>query len=39
LHRSRRLLVRWEKKAANYLAFVQLACAQLLFAPIIKVSG
>ena len=39
LNRSRRLLVRWEKKAANYLAFVQLACAQLLFARINKVSG
>jgi putative transposase len=31
LHRSRRLLVRWEKKRENYLAFVHLACAQLLF--------
>jgi putative transposase len=31
LNRSRRLLVRWEKKSANYLAFVHLACAQLLF--------
>lgn len=26
-HRARRLLVRWEKKAANYLAFVHLSCA------------
>jgi putative transposase len=32
LNRSRRLLVRWEKKVENYLAFVHLACAQLLFA-------
>jgi putative transposase len=32
LNRSRRLLVRWEKKAENYLAFVHLACAQLIFA-------
>ena len=31
LNRSRRLLVRWEKKLDNYLAFVHLACAQLLF--------
>jgi putative transposase len=27
LHRSRRLLVRWEKKAPNFLAMVHLACA------------
>jgi len=26
-HRARRLLVRWEKKADNYLAFVHLTCA------------
>ena len=26
-HRSRRLLVRWEKKEANFLAFIHLACA------------
>ncbi len=32
LNRSRRLLVRWEKKTENYLAFLHLACAQLLFA-------
>ncbi len=32
LNRSRRLLVRWEKKKENYLAFVHLACAQLIFA-------
>ncbi|MGI8474870.1 MAG: IS5/IS1182 family transposase, partial [Thermomicrobiales bacterium] len=32
MNRSRRLLVRWEKKAEHYLAFVQLACAQLIFA-------
>ena len=31
LNRSRRLLVRWEKKVENYVAFVHLACAQLLF--------
>lgn len=31
LNRSRRLLVRWEKKRENYLAFVHLACAQLIF--------
>lgn len=40
LNRSRRLLVRWEKKAENYLAFVQLACAQLIFAKCVtEVSG
>ena len=31
LNRSRRLLVRWEKKAENYLAMLRLACAQLIF--------
>ena len=38
LNRSRRLLVRWEKKVENYLAFVHLACAQLIFSKIL-VSG
>jgi putative transposase len=38
LNRSRRLLVRWEKKTENYLAFVYLACAQLIFSKIL-VSG
>ncbi len=38
LNRSRRLLVRWEKKTENYLAFVQLACAQLIFSKL-SVSG
>jgi hypothetical protein len=32
INRSRRLLVRWEKKGENYLAFLHLACAQLIFA-------
>jgi len=32
LNRSRRILVRWEKKAENYLAFLHLAYAQLIFA-------
>ena len=31
LNRSRRLLVRWEKKSENYLAMLHLACAQLIF--------
>jgi putative transposase len=35
LNRSRRLLVRWEKKSENYLAFLQLACAQLIFAKVL----
>jgi putative transposase len=30
-HRFRRILVRWEKKATNYLAFVHLACAFIAF--------
>ncbi len=35
INRSRRLLVRWEKKTENYLAFLHLACAQLVFAKIL----
>ncbi len=31
INRSRRLLVRWEKKVENSLAFLHLACAQLIF--------
>lgn len=38
LNRSRRLLVRWEKKTENYLAFIHLACAQLVFSKVL-VSG
>jgi len=38
LNGSRRLLVRWEKKTENYLAFVHLACAQLIFSKL-PVSG
>jgi putative transposase len=38
LKRSRRLLLRWEKKTENYLGFVHLACAQLIFSKIL-VSG
>lgn len=38
LNRSRRLLVRWEKKTENYVAFVHLACAQLIFSKL-QVSG
>jgi len=38
LNRSRRLLVRWEKKTENYVAFIHLACAQLIFSKI-PVSG
>jgi putative transposase len=30
-NRFRRLLVRWEKKAANYLAFVQLAAVLIVY--------
>ena len=35
LNGSRRLLVRWEKKTANYLAFLPLACAQLIFSKVL----
>jgi putative transposase len=35
INRSRRLLVRWEKKTENYLAFLQLACAQLIFSKVL----
>jgi putative transposase len=38
LNHSRRLLVRWEKKTENYLGFIHLACAQLIFSKI-SVSG
>jgi putative transposase len=38
LNRSRRLLVRWEKKTENYVGFIHLACAQLIFSKIL-VSG
>jgi putative transposase len=30
-NRFRRLLIRWEKKAANYLAFVQLAACLIIY--------
>jgi len=36
INRSRRLLVRWEKKAENYAAFLSLACAQLIFAKVVR---
>jgi putative transposase len=36
LNRSRRLLVRWEKRPELYLAFVQLACAQLIFSKLTR---
>lgn len=38
LNRSRRLLVRWEKQTENYLGFIHLACAQLIFSKLL-VSG
>lgn len=31
MNQFRRLLIRWERKLANYLAFVQLACAAIVF--------
>jgi putative transposase len=39
ISRSRRLLVRWEKKVENYEAFLALACAQLIFSKLDRVSG
>ncbi len=38
INRSRHLLVRREKKSKNYLAFLHLACAQLIFAKILVIS-
>jgi hypothetical protein len=38
MHVPSAVLVRWEKKAENYLAFIQLACAQLIFSKL-AVSG
>ena len=35
LNRFRRLLIRWEKKAENYLALVQLACSLTVYRRII----
>jgi putative transposase len=35
INRSRRLLVRWEKKVEHYLAFLHLACAQPIFAKLV----
>jgi len=31
LNRYRRLLIRWEKKSENYLAFLHLACALITY--------
>jgi hypothetical protein len=31
MNRFRRLLIRWEKSAGNYLAMIQLACATICF--------
>jgi putative transposase len=31
MNRFRRLLIRWEKKKANYLAMLHLACAFITF--------
>jgi putative transposase len=31
MNQFRRLLIRWERKVANYLAFVQFACAAIVF--------
>jgi putative transposase len=31
MNRFRRILIRWEKKAANYLALLHLACAYITY--------
>ena len=31
MHRFRRVLIRWDKKVRNYLAFLHLACAYITF--------
>jgi putative transposase len=31
MNQFRRLLIRWERKVANYLALVQFACAAIVF--------
>jgi putative transposase len=31
MNQFRRLLIRWERKLVNYLAFVQFACAAIVF--------
>jgi putative transposase len=36
LNGSRRVLVRWEKKAENYRAMLHLACAQLIFGKLVR---
>src|SRR3989338_7838915 len=38
MNRFRRILIRWEKKAANYLAFLHIACAIIIFR-LAEVSG
>jgi putative transposase len=38
MNRYRRLLVRWEKKVANYVAMLHFACALITFRAI-RVSG
>ena len=35
LNRFRKLLIRWEKKAKNYLGLVQLACSIMVYRRII----
>jgi len=39
LSRCRGILIRWEKKADNYLAVVKLACALLWFRRLHKLAG
>jgi putative transposase len=33
MHRFRRVLIRWDKKVCNYLAFLHLACAYITYRP------
>jgi putative transposase len=39
LHRCRRLLIRWEKKAENHLAFLSLACIWIVHRAVARSGG
>lgn len=39
MNRFRRILIRWEKKAANYIAFLHLACAIITWRSVWNLSG
>ena len=39
MNRFRRILIRWEKKASNYIAFLHLACAIITWRSVWSLSG